>query len=88
MNLWLQHISLCITKQGRRKEMKSGEAKWLCVRRKNLINSHDFYGTRMVEQHMQQWKPMVAFRLMQIIDRFGYNTSDNDRGGATVGWFI
>ena len=33
---------------------------------------------------MQRWKPMVAFRLMQIIDRFGYNMSNNDRGGATV----
>ena len=27
-----------------------------------------------VEQHMQQWKPMVAFS----------NTNDNDRSGATV----
>ena len=40
--------------------------------------------TRTAQQLMQQWKPMVAFRLTQIIDRFGYNTSDNDRGGATV----
>ena len=57
----------------------------------NLINIHDFarpengrIRTRTAEQLMQQWKPMVAFRLTQIIDRFGYNTSDNDRGGATV----
>ena len=56
-----------------------------------LINIHDFcvfengrIRTRTVEQHMQQWKPTVAFRLTQIVDRFGYNTSDNDRGGATV----
>ena len=39
---------------------------------------------RMAEQHMQQWKPMVAFRLTQIIDRFGYNTNDNDHGRAIV----
>ena len=39
---------------------------------------------QMAEQHMQQWKPIVAFRLMQIIDWFGYNMSDNDHGGATV----
>ena len=34
---------------------------------------------------MQQWKTMVAFSLTQILQtNFGYNTSDNDRGGATV----
>ena len=70
--------------------MKDGEAKWRTPQ--NLINIHDLHGpkmavyirTRTAEQLMQQWKPMVAFRLTQIIDRFRYNTSDNDRGGATV----
>ena len=40
--------------------------------------------THTVEQHMQQWKPMVAFRPTQTLDQFGYNISDNDHGGATV----
>ena len=75
--------------QKRRKEMKSGEAKWRVPQ--NLINIHDFCGPkncrirmRTAQQLMQQWKPMVASRLTQIIDRFGYNTSDNGHGGATV----
>ena len=71
--------------------MKSREAKWR-ARRENLINIHNLIlrhengriRTRTAQQLMQQWKPMVAFRLTQIVYRFGYNTSDNDRGGATV----
>ena len=54
------------------------------VHHKNLINIRNFVPEnghiRMhtARQHMQKWKPMVAFRLTQILDQFGYNMSDND----------
>ena len=57
---------------------------------KNLINIHNFVPEnshiRMhtARQHMQKWKPMVAFRPTQILDQFGYNMSNNDHSGATV----
>ena len=73
--------------RGRWKEIKSEGTKWH-THCENLINPHDFLvkngciRTRLVEQHMQQWKPMVQtdanYRLI------GYNTSDNNHGGATV----